>query len=352
VSIYLADFHERDGRMNSKPLNDEVRPFNLSTGVGEQKEFCEPILGASPIMKRIFDAMKMLSETSATILITGESGTGKELIARTIHEQGSGGLRPFIAVNCGALPANLVESELFGHEKGAFTGALVKKIGKVELANGGTLFLDEIATTPFDVQIKLLRFLQERTITRVGGNSVIRLNMRVIAATNVDLKEAIRRGEFREDLYYRLNVVPIEVPPLRDRGDDIIKLTKYFLHKYSLQYSKRIRHISSEALLTLCDYKWPGNVRELKNLIERIVVLSTCEGPIRKEDLPMEILSCTTTCKGGNVSKCLNEAVRSFERRFIISILEETGWNKSEASRMMEIHRNTLQKKMRDLKIR
>jgi len=316
--------------------------------IREGKGIYGSILGTSFRMRRIIEAIMMLSKTSVTVLVTGESGTGKELIARAIHEMGAVDKRPFVAINCGALPSGLIESELFGHEKGAFTGALTKKIGKFELANGGTLFLDEIATMPLNLQVKLLRFLEERTITRVGGNDMVKLNIRVIAATNVNLKMAIKKGKFREDLYYRLNVVPIEIPPLRDRREDIMALTQYFLTKYSSTYSKKIREISPTALLSLRNYSWPGNVRELKNIIERIVVLSFDNSPIKNRDLPMEILLDKPIPK----EKVLNQAMRSFERRFITSVLEKTGWNMVRAARDMKVHRNTLLYKMKRLVIK
>lgn len=330
-------------------LSDQCALGLKNSNIKEGKGIYRSILGSSYMMMRIFEAIKMLSKTSVTVLITGESGTGKELIARAVHEMRAGEKQPFVAINCGAMPSGLIESELFGHERGAFTGALAKKIGKIELASGGTLFLDEIATMPLNLQVKLLRFLEERSITRVGGNDKVKLNIRVLAATNVDLKMAIKRGEFREDLYYRLNVVPIEVPPLRDRGEDILVLTDYFMQKYFSIYSKKIREFSPAALLALRDYSWPGNVRELKNIIERIVVFSTDNSPIKKRDLPMEILSNEPTRIEAND---LHKAMRSFERRFITSVLEKTGWNRLEAAQLMKVHRNTLLKKMKDLEIK
>jgi len=330
-------------------LRDQYSLCLKDSCVREGKGIYGSILGSSLMMRRIFEAMKMLSKTSVTVLITGESGTGKELIARAVHDMGPGNNRPFVAINCGALPSGLIESELFGHEKGAFTGALAKKTGKIELASGGTLFLDEIATMPLNLQVKLLRFLQEKTITRVGSNTTVKLNIRIIAATNADLKKAIQKGEFREDLYYRLNVIPIEVPPLRDRGEDILILVKYFLKKYSSTYSKKIREISPVALLALRGYSWPGNVRELKNIIERIVVLSTDNNPIKKRDLPREILSGEPS---RIEAKDLNKAMRSFERSFITSVLEKTGWNRLKAAQLMKVHRNTLLKKMKGLEIK
>jgi len=314
----------------------------------ERESIKGPLIGTSFEMRQIFDVIKMLGRCSATVLITGESGTGKELIAKAIHERGVGDNRPFVAINCGAIPYGLFESEFFGHERGAFTGAHTKKIGKIELASGGTIFLDEIACMPIDLQVKLLRFLEERAISRVGSNHTMKLNVRVIAATNVDLDSAIRKGKFREDLYYRLNVVPIKVPPLRERGEDISLLANYFLKKISKIYSKKIREFSLEALQTLLNYSWPGNVRQLKNIIERIVVLSIDDSPIKKKDLSKEIITDEPILKN---YRDLNEAMRSFERRFIMSVLEKNGWNRLKAAQEMKVHRNTLCKKIKELKI-
>ncbi len=317
------------------------------------------MIGESSSMRSIYSLIKRVGKTPTSVLITGESGTGKELVARAVHNAGmgnaSGVTPPFVPINCGALPAGLMESELFGHEKGAFTGASVRKRGKVELARGGTLFLDEIATLPLHLQVKLLRFLQERTISRVGGNAIINVDIRVIAATNINLREAVKKGEFREDLYYRLNVVPIEVPPLRERGEDIGRLARHFLGYYSNKYFRTLSGISPEAAAALCAYSWPGNVRELENIMERLVVLSPDDGPINLSDLPSEILSATPSAAPEapkESTKNFKEALKSFERTYITSLLDKTGWNRARTARLMNVHRNTLLLKMRALEIR
>ncbi len=332
-------------------------------------KYCAPnmaMVGASASMRSIYSIIKMVGMTTASVLITGESGTGKELVARAVHSAGvtkdevfSSNNVPFVAINCGALPAGLMESELFGHERGAFTGASVRKTGKVELASGGTLFLDEVATMPLPLQVKLLRFLQERVFTRVGGNVLINADIRVIAAANVNLLDAVKRGEFREDLYYRLNVVPIEVPALRERREDISLLARHFLEKYSSKYSRSIAGISREALAALTAYGWPGNVRELENIMERIVVLSPDEGPVMVSDLPAEISS--STCDNAPSTSAISgqrgpggyrEALMDFERAYITSLLEKTGWNRARTARLMKVHRNTLLMKMKALEVK
>src|SRR4030043_1342768 len=250
----------------------------------------DQIISQNKAMLKIFELVKKVGYTSTNILIIGESGTGKELIARAIHRQGSRKNGPFVAVNCAAIPPELMESELFGHEKGAFTGAHTRTIGKFEYANGGTLFLDEISTLRPDLQAKLLRVLQEREIERIGSNRPIKIDIRVIAATNTNLEDAVSKGTFRQDLYFRLNVVPISIPPLRERREDIPLLAKHFLNKFNLSFNKRIPGFSDKAMDVLLRYHWPGNIRELENLIERIIVLSKGNDPIELEEIPLEIL--------------------------------------------------------------
>jgi len=286
------------------------------------------------------------------VLITGESGTGKELVARAIQSKGHRKDKPFVAVNCGAIPAELMESELFGYEKGSFTGALSKKIGKFEYADGGTVFLDEVSTLPMHLQIKLLRVLQEKSFERVGSNHPIKVDIRVIAATNQDLEKEVRSGRFREDLYYRLKVVPIELPPLRDRREDIPLLIHHFFKRHAAAFNKPVPNISAEAINALRDFSWPGNVRELENLIERLVVLSKEGREITYYDLPVGMF--TTDLDGEPKTDALDfrEAVESFERHYIIGMLNKTNWNKLEAARRMKVHRNTLQLKIKSLKIK
>jgi DNA-binding NtrC family response regulator len=308
------------------------------------------IIGKTPVMGRVFELVKKVSRSTSSVLITGESGTGKELVARAIHAMSDRSERAFVVVNCGAIPPDIMESELFGHEKGAFTGAHARKIGKFEYADGGTVFLDEVATLSMALQVKLLRVLQEKTIERVGGNREIKVDIRVIAATNVDLDEAVKRDRFRDDLYYRLKVVPINLPPLRERKDDIALLVEHFIDKHSKLCKKNIRGISDEARRALEDYPWPGNVRELENLVERLVVLSKDGEEIAYEDLPVELFFTDTDSSVGE--KGLREALRAFERRYIIDVLDKTDWNRAEAANLMNIHRNTLLQKMKELGIK
>ena len=304
------------------------------------------IVGQSVEMRKLALLIGQVSRTSATVLVTGESGTGKELIARAIHRQGARRDKPFVPVNPAAIVESLLESELFGHERGAFTGAYQKKLGKFELAQGGTLFLDEIATLKSDLQVKLLRVLQEREIERVGGTRRIPVDVRIIAATNGDLKRAIAGGAFREDLYYRLNVVPIGVPPLRNRRHDVPLLVDHFVRKYNQRFGKRVSGLAPEALAALEDYRWPGNVRELQNVIERAVALG--EGPmIQLEDLPMDVVMGERHLREGDAPALpLAEALDQVERQIVSRVLERVRWSQNEAAEILGLHRNTLLRKI------
>ena len=305
----------------------------------------DEIVGRHPVMVRIYERIAQLAETTATVLITGESGTGKELIARAIHRQGPRRERAFAAVNLAAIPEPLLESELFGHEKGAFTGAYQKKPGKFEMAHGGTLFLDEVGTLRVDLQAKLLRVLQEREIERIGGTRTIKVDVRIIAATNVNLKQAVKDRAFREDLYYRLNVVPLAVPPLRERREDIPALVTHFIEKYNREFGKAIRGISPGVLPVLLEYDWPGNVRELENIIERSVAL--VRGPvIRLSDLPLDLALPDAGPGSPEPGLSLKEARERFERQFILRVLDRVDWNQSQAARLLGLHRNTLTAKL------
>ncbi len=315
-----------------------------------EKQGYGEIISRSPRMKRVFELIKAVSNTSSNVLITGESGTGKELVARAVQSMGLRNNKPFVAVNCGAVPSELMESELFGHEKGSFTGAHQRKIGKFEYADTGTVFLDEVSTLPMHLQIKLLRVLQEKSFERVGSNTSIKVDIRVIAATNVDLAEEVGRGRFREDLFYRLKVVPIELPPLRERKEDITLLLKHFLEKHGRTCNKRVSGITDEALSILNEYRWPGNIRELENLMERLVVLAEDGQVITADDLPSGIIP--EAAEGTALeARDLREAVQLFERRYIIGVLNRTGWNRVETARRLNIHRNTLLLKMKELGI-
>ncbi|MBI5682351.1 MAG: sigma-54-dependent Fis family transcriptional regulator [Deltaproteobacteria bacterium] len=302
----------------------------------------------SGAMKNILSLVEQVAPARTTVLIHGESGTGKELIARAIHQKSSRAERPFIAVNCGALTETLLESELFGHEKGAFTGATMQKKGRFELADGGTLFLDEIGTTSPALQIRLLRVLQEQVFERVGGTRSIKVDVRIIAASNIDLKELIEKGGFREDLYYRLNVFTITIPPLRERKEDIIPLANYFLNIYSKEIGKQINSISRETIDPLINYQWPGNVRELKNVIERAVVV--CRGhEIGCGELPMEIRHGSVKqmlSRTIDLTKPLPAAVEEFEMEIIKEALKRTGGVQAKAARLLGISPTNLQYKV------
>lgn len=294
------------------------------------------IVGETPQMQRVLELARAVAQTDTTVMIRGESGTGKELIARAIHANSARRYFPLIAVNCGAVAETLLESELFGHERGAFTGAQFRRKGKLELADGGTLFLDEVGTISPKMQVELLRVLESKQFTRVGGNEIISSDFRVICATNRDLESAVKQGTFREDLYYRLNVFSIIVPPLRDRRADIPHLTRHFVQKYARMMNKSIQEIEPEALDLLVRYDWPGNIRELENVIERAMVLSTPPA-IRKHDLPFQSSSIVTA---------ENETLSAVERAHIVRVLEQMGWNITRAAETLGIDRVTLYNKI------
>jgi DNA-binding NtrC family response regulator len=298
------------------------------------------IVGDSPEMKKVFSLVERVSASDSTVLILGESGTGKELIATTIHYQSSRRDKPLIKVNCAALPEGLIESELFGHEKGAFTGAVKRKPGRFGLADGGTIFLDEIGDLPLSTQAKILRVIQERQFERVGGTSTLNVNVRILAATNKNLEEEVKAGRFREDLFYRLNVIPITLPPLRERKEDVPALIEFFMDRYRTKLSKDVRFLKDAGDLLLA-YEYPGNVRELENIIERCVTLSSGE-MIGKEDLPSIIGADTSTPK----SLLLSDIAAGAEKGHIISVLQTTQGNKTKAAEILGISRKTLWEKM------
>jgi DNA-binding NtrC family response regulator len=306
----------------------------------------ERMVGRHPEMARIYQLITQIASTPTPVLITGESGTGKELVARAIHARSERRGQPFVAVNVAAIPETLVESELFGHEKGAFTGAHAKKLGRFELAHGGTVFLDEIGTLRLDLQAKLLRVLQEREIERLGGIRPVPVDVRILAATNVNLRSAVRARAFREDLYYRLNVVPIHVPPLRERREDIPTLVEYFVRKIARECNRDVRAVSAGALEVLTRYDWPGNVRELENVLHRAVVLARSP-VIHLQDVPLDVAMPETGSRlGEDTGPPLREAMEQFERQYILRVLEGTGWNVSRAARRLGVHRNTVLTKL------
>jgi len=310
----------------------------------------DQLIGRSPAMRRVYEIVRQIADTTATVLITGESGTGKELIARAIHRQGGRRDRPFVAVNCAALPAELLESELFGHERGSFTGAHARKLGKFEVAHTGTLLLDEVGSLRLDLQPKLLRALQEREIERVGGTRAIGVDVRIIAATNADLRQAVAAGRFREDLFYRLHVVPIAVPPLRHRREDVAPLDRHFLAKYARQFGKTVTDLSSGALAALERYHWPGNVRELENIVARSVAL-TSEPVVQLDQIPLDVALAPAEATAEDQLN-LREARHEVERLLILRALDRARGNQTVAARLLGMHRNTLLVKLAQLGLR
>jgi len=324
--------------------------MRLSAEVAEQHDR-EFVVGSSRGTREIVELVQKVAKLSATVLILGESGTGKELLARLIHREAGQPNAPFVAVNLAAIPKELVESILFGHEKGAFTGAIRQQLGKFELASGGTLFLDEIGDLRYDLQAKILRAIQEGEIERVGGSHVIKTDLRIIAATNVDLEKAVKDGRFREDLYYRLNVIPIRMPALRDRMEDLPELARFFLRRYNLQFRKEIQGIADSTLQILSAYWWPGNIRELENLVERLVAVSDKDW-ITDEDLPYEFHVAQLDKQGPTSENLLERAVSTFERNFVVRALEKSAWNVTATARALGIPLSTLKFKMDRLEIR
>ncbi|HEU0251470.1 MAG TPA: sigma 54-interacting transcriptional regulator, partial [Pyrinomonadaceae bacterium] len=306
------------------------------------------MVGESPAMQRIYHFISKVAPTDSTVLISGESGTGKELAARAIHRNSKRAQKPFMAVNCAALNESLLESELFGHEKGSFTGAFAQKKGRLEVADGGTVFLDEIGELTPPLQIKLLRVLQEREFERVGGTQTIKVDLRLIAATNKNLEEAIESGEFRQDLYYRLNVVSLEMPSLRERREDIMLLANYFADKYAAKCNRKLLGFSTEARECLTAYDWPGNVRELENAIERSIVLGTTD-LILPEDLPEAVLeselSPTSTLR-------YHEAVTQKKKQIILDAMAQANGNYTGAAKLLGVHPNYLHRLIRNLNIK
>ncbi len=303
----------------------------------EQYEF-EDIIGRSEPMQEVFEMIKAVTDTNATVLVTGETGTGKELVARAIHSNSSQRYGPFVATSCGALPETLLESELFGYERGAFTGADRTKKGRFELANGGTLFLDEVGDISMKTQIKLLRVLQEKSFRRLGGTDSIEVDVRLISATNRDLVAAIEEGSFRSDLYYRLNVVSIHLPRLRERKDDIPLLAAHFMNKYNVEFNKKFDRVARKAMDFMIDYHWPGNVRELENVIERAIVID--QGPeVRVRHLPF--------CNVEMVPTDEPQSLQEVERLHIEKMLDRNNWNIARTARLLNIDRTTLHKKVK-----
>jgi two-component system, NtrC family, response regulator AtoC len=329
-------------------LNRQVMMLSAQVADQTEREF---IVGPSKVTRDIVDLVHKIAKLSATVLILGESGTGKELLARLVHRESGDADAPFIPVNLAAIPRELAESTLFGHERGAFTGAHRQQLGKFELASGGTLFLDEVGDLRLDLQAKLLRAIQEGEIERVGGTKPIKTEFRLIAATNVDLEKAVKEGRFREDLYYRINVIPIKLPPLRDRADDIPQLADFFLRRYNTRFRKRIQGITEQTMTLLQKYWWPGNIRELENLIERLVAVSDKDF-ISEEDLPLEFHFAQLEPHGARTESLFEDATNTFERNFILRALEKNGWNVTGTAEYLGIPLSTLKYKMDKLEVR
>jgi DNA-binding NtrC family response regulator len=351
----------------TKPLNFEKLKVLIAKAVKQSRLVAENlylrqqlrgkykfdnIIGNSPAIQPIFSRMEKILHTDSTVLILGESGTGKELVARAIHFNGSRKEKPFIAINCGAIPAELLESELFGHVRGSFTGAVADKPGKFEVANKGTIFLDEIGTMPLHLQMKLLRVLQEQEVERVGSTHKTQLDVRVISATNTDLDERVRQGDFREDLYYRLNVIPILLPPLRDRREDIPLLAKHFLKKICIDMNRPQLDLSQEAIRAMEGYRWPGNVREMENVIERAIALSDSE-IIDSSDLPSRIGGITQGVGNLPIPQIpeegldLAETVAQIEQTLIQQAMEKSRNIKARAASLLKVNRTTLVEKIK-----
>jgi transcriptional regulator with GAF, ATPase, and Fis domain len=332
-------------------LKDRLQDENLVLREQiDQAIMFEEIVGASPALRAVLSRVSKVAPTDSTVLLTGETGTGKQLIARAIHKRSRRSSRAFVSVSCAAIPASLIASELFGHERGAFTGALQRRLGRFELAEEGTIFLDEVGELPTETQITLLRVLQEREFERVGGNQPIRANMRVIAATNRDLEAAITAGTFRSDLFYRLNVFPIEIPPLRERREDIRLLVEYFVGHFARKAGKTFRGVNKKTLELLVSYPWPGNIRELQNVVERSVIVSDTENFSVDESW----LSRQPLASGPKSQSGLSQKLAAQEKEMIEAALSESGgqvFGPSGAAAKLGIHRSTLESKIASLQI-
>lgn len=345
-AILRNDKNKKSGAVETFLDISEIR--SLSDQLKDKYQYIN-IIGKNRELEKVFTLIESVSQTDSSVLITGESGTGKELVARSIHLGSSRKSAPFIPLNCSAFVESLIESELFGHEKGAFTGAVTKKTGKFEMAQGGTLFLDEIGDISLPVQTKLLRVIETGIFERVGGNEPIELNTRIIAATNKNLPEEIKAGKFREDFFYRINVINIHLPPLRQRKDDLFMLTNHFILRFNKKFNKRIKQFSSSAFNLLMEYNWPGNIRELENVIEHSFVL--CRGEIIQEkDLPGYLIHKKEDQDRKETYFTLNK-FEAAEKEIILKYLEENGWSKKRTAHQLKINPSTLWRKMKSYSI-
>lgn len=355
----------------TKPIKDDLVKLSVNRAMSfarlrsenttlrehlKERQTFDKLIGYSDCMKKVFDTIEKVSASDSTILIEGESGTGKELVARAIHFKSDRNNQPMISVNCGAIPEDLLESELFGHEKGAFTGAIRNRMGRFELAQGGTIFLDEIGDMSPALQVKLLRVIQEKQFERIGGVKTINADVRIIAATNQNLEKAVAEKRFREDLFYRINVIPIHLPALRERGSDILILANHFLINFNKLKKKNIKRIANDAVIYFKQYPWPGNVRELQNLIEMIVVLKE-EGEICAQDLPPKFHNIQkTTANNSNIDITedginFNDYISQFEKNLLLKALKLSGGVKNRAAKLLNLNRTTLVEKLKRLNI-
>ncbi|MBA3316136.1 MAG: sigma-54 dependent transcriptional regulator [Planctomycetota bacterium] len=354
------DIHELRGAVQKASQRVRLIRKNaeLSRRLDEKFGF-EGVVGTSPQMRRVIEILKNVSPTDSTAMILGENGTGKELVARALHQNSPRKNKPFVPLNVAALPASILESELFGHETGAFTGAVGKRIGKFEYANGGTLFLDEVGEMPLDVQVKLLRVLEERKITRLGSNEEVSINVRLVAATNADLKGLVADKKFREDLYYRLNTISISLPPLRDRRSDIPLLLDHFMKELSVRYQKEVRGFSRAARQALLSYDWPGNIRQLRNSVERMLVLDV-DGLLDADDLPDEVAALVrpeeddrpVTEGPAGADTLIGRPLEEVEKYYMQRALEITNGKREEAANMLGIGERTLYRKIKEYDLR
>ena len=337
-----------DRAIERQALARQVQVLSAEAADTTEREF---VVGPSRALQDVVAMVRRVASLSATVLILGESGTGKELLARLLHRESESPDGPFVAVNLAAIPQELVESVLFGHEKGSFTGAVRQQIGKFELAGGGTLFLDEIGDLKLDLQAKLLRAIQEGEIERIGSQRPIKANFRLIAATNVDLDKAVKEGRFRDDLFYRINVIPVKLPPLRERIDDLPELARFFLRRYNTKFRKQVEGISEAALRMLASYWWPGNIRELENLIERLVAISE-KSWITEDDLPFEFRMAELDRTERKGESLFQEAMVAFERNLLVRALEKNGWNVTATARYLGVPLSTMKFKLEKLDVR
>jgi len=337
-------------KSKSNPVDANDTCNILSAQLNTEYRFHD-IIGQSNKMREVFDLVDKVADCDSTILINGETGTGKGLVAKAIHQKSRRINKPYISINCGAIPENLLESELFGHVRGAFTGATSSKQGKFELADGGTILLDEIGDMSSDLQVKVLKVLEEGEFEQVGGSKTIKVDVRIIAATHRDLCEEVQKGNFREDLYYRLYVIPLLLPSLKDRKSDIPYLVSYFINQSNQKNDRQVNGVTEDAMAMLMSHSWPGNVRELKNMIERMVVLKG-EGKISVADLPGELKKAhpcepTSAIEISDEGICLNSAVTEFEKALILQSLEKTKWVKNKAAKLLHLNRTTLVEKIK-----